>query len=65
MATTIPKNAQNTERIAEQTVTALNVLKSLMEQTAGKITRAEIRSVPTRFIANTITIPITIAIKKL
>ena len=47
----IPEAAQKTERQAEQIVTDLKLLNTLIAESAGKITRAEISSEPTRFIA--------------
>ena len=61
----IPKNAQTTEKTAEQIVTDLKLLKILIAESAGKITKAEIRSEPTKFIARTIITAITTAINKL
>ena len=40
---------------AEQTVTAKKLRKSRIADSAGKMTNAEIKSAPTRFIANTMT----------
>ena len=56
---------QNTEMQAEQIVTDLKLLKTLIALRAGKITNAEINNDPTRFIAKTIIIAIIIAITKL
>ena len=61
----IPKIAQKTERIAEKTITDLKFLKMRMEESAGKIIKAEISKEPTRFIARTITTAIITAIKRL
>ena len=61
----IPRTAQNTEIIALLIVTALKFLNILIEDRAGKIISAEIRSEPTRFIARTITTAIITAINKL
>ena len=61
----IPKTAHTTDIITEQTVTLLKLLKTLMADRAGKITRAEIRSDPTRFIPRTIIIAVIIAITRL
>lgn len=58
----IPKNAHTTEFIAEEIVTALKLLKTLIEDNAGKIIRADTRSEPTNFIAITITTAMTVAI---
>lgn len=60
-----PVTEQKTEIIAEQTVTDLKLLKTLIAEIAGKITKAEIKSEPTKFIAKTIIIAIMIAINRL
>ena len=60
-----PATEQTTEIIAEQIVTDLKLLKILIALRAGKITRAEIKREPTRFIARTIIIAIIIAITRL
>jgi len=63
--TSMPVSAQNTDNIEEQTVTPLKLLKILIADNAGKITKAETRREPTRFMASTtITATIT-AINKL
>ena len=61
---TIPVSAQNTESIAEKIVTDLKLLKILIADNAGKITSADTRSEPTRFIARTMMTAITVAIMK-
>ena len=61
----IPKKAHMTDSTAEQIVTLLQLLKSRMADNAGKMTKAEIRSDPTRFMARTIITAITIAISRL
>ena len=61
----MPEKAHTTENIAEKTVTLLNVLNILMDESAGKITSAEIRSDPTRFIASTMITAMTTAIRRL
>jgi hypothetical protein len=61
----IPKNAHTTDNIAEKIVTLLNVLNILMDESAGKITSADIRSEPTRFIASTMMTAMITAIRKL
>ena len=61
----IPVPAQITEITAEQTITALKLLKTLIAESAGKIIRAEISREPTRFIARTIISAVTIAISRL
>lgn len=63
--TNMPRIAQTTENIAEQIVTALKFLNTRIAESAGKITSAEIRSEPTKFIARTIIIAIIIANKRL
>ena len=57
--------AQLTENIAEQIVTALKLLNTRIADSAGKITRAEIRSDPTRFIDSTMITATTMTIIKL
>ena len=59
--TIIPIKAHIIEMIAEEIVTDLKLLKTLIEQSAGNIIRAETKSEPTRFIATTITIAIIVA----
>ena len=61
----IPVAVQETDKIAEQIVTDLNDLKIRNALRAGKIINAEIRSDPTRFIANTMMTAVTTAINKL
>ena len=56
---------QTTETAAEQIVTERKLLKTLIAERAGKITRAEIKREPTRFIARTIITAIIIAITRL
>ena len=60
-----PRTAQKTERIAEQTTTALKFLKSRIAESAGKMINAVISKDPTRRIARTITTAVTVAISKL
>lgn len=60
-----PAKEQKTEITAEQTVTDLKLLKILMALSAGKITSAEIKSEPTRFIARTIIIAMIMAMTRL
>ena len=43
------------EKMQEKTVTLLKLLKIIIEETEGKIINAEIKRVPTRFMARTIT----------
>ena len=60
-----PSVEQTTEITADEIVTALKLLKSRIDDRAGKITRAEIKSEPTRFMARTIIIAMIIAITRL
>ena len=60
-----PDIEQITEMRAEQIVTERKLLKTLIAERAGKITRAEIKSEPTRFMASTIITAIIIAITRL
>ena len=60
-----PVPAAITEKIAEQIVTALKLLNTRIAERAGKITRAEIKREPTRFIASTIITAIITAITRL
>ena len=60
-----PVSEQTTETIAEQMVTERKLLKTRIAERAGKITRAEIKREPTRFMASTIIIAIMIAITRL
>ena len=61
----IPDKAHITDNTAEHIVTDLKFRKILMADKAGKITRAEIKSDPTRFMARTMMTAITIAISRL
>ena len=61
----IPKKAQTTDKTAEHIVTDLKFLNTLIDDKAGKITRAEMRRDPTRFIAKTIMTAMITAIKRL
>ena len=61
----MPAIAQNTDSIAEQTVTAIKFLNILIAESAGKITKAEISREPTKFIASTMIIAVMTAISKL
>lgn len=65
MEARIPKTAQNTENIAENTMTDLKLLNNRIEESAGKIINADIKREPTRFIANTIITAMTTAIRRL
>ena len=65
METRMPASAQNTDNIAEQTVTALKLLKILMANNAGKMTKAETSREPTRFMASTTITATTTAINRL
>ena len=60
-----PVAEQITERTAEQMVTRLKLWKSRMDESAGKITSAEISSDPTRFMASTMMTAVTTAISRL
>ena len=57
-AAAIPTKAQTTDTIAEQIVTDLKLLNTLIDESAGKIISAETRRVPTKFIERTIIIAI-------
>lgn len=63
--TTIPSAAQVTDNKAENITTALKFLNIRIADSAGKITKAEINNVPTKFIDNTMIMAITIAMSKL
>ena len=65
IAEKIPTRAQVTDITVANITTLLNVLIIRIAESAGKITRAEIRSEPTRFIARTIMIAVITAIKRL
>lgn len=65
IAASIPMIAQVTEIIVERITTFLNVRQTRIDESAGKITSADIRSEPTRFIARTIIIAVTTAISRL
>ena len=60
-----PVVAQVTEIIAELIVTDLKLLKTRIALKAGKMINAEINNEPTKFIAKTMMIAVTRAIKKL
>ena len=60
-----PATEQTTETTAEQRVTERKLLNKRIAERAGKITRAEIKSEPTRFIASTMITAIIIAITRL
>ena len=59
-----PVSEQITETDAEQIVTERKLLKTRIAERAGKITRAEIKREPTRFIARTMITAIIIAITR-
>lgn len=61
----IPVNALQVERIAAQTVTERNDLHTLMADSAGKMTSAEIRREPTKFMASTMMTAIMVAMHTL
>ena len=60
----IPTKAQQTDRIAEQIVTERKLFRMRIAESAGKITSADTRSEPTRFMARTIITAIIVAIRK-
>ena len=60
----IPRSAQLTERHAEHIVTERKLLKMRIADRAGKMTSADTRSEPTRFIARTMITAITVAIRR-
>ena len=57
----IPKDEQSIAKKAAQIVTPLKLLKMHIADKDGKITKADINKEPTRFIAKTMIIAITIA----
>ena len=61
----IPVMAHATEMIAEQMVTERKLLKRRIAEMAGKITSAEMRSEPTRFMASTMITAMMTAITRL
>ena len=61
---TIPSSAHTTEMTAEQIVTERKLLKIRIAESAGKMTSADTRSDPTRFIASTIITAITVAMRR-
>ena len=61
----IPPAALNTDITAALIVTERKDLNNRIADNAGKITSAEIRSEPTRFIASTMITAITTAISRL
>lgn len=61
----IPVSAHITDITAEQSITALKLLNTLIADNAGKIISAEISREPTRFIASTIISAVTTAISRL
>ena len=65
METRMPTSAHITDNAAEHIVTLLKLLNNLMEESAGKITNADISKDPTRFIAKTMITAIMIAIIRL
>lgn len=58
----MPASVQMTDSTAEQIVTFRKLLNTLIADSAGKITRAEISNDPTRFIASTIIVAVMTAI---
>ena len=65
MEMSIPTVAHITEITAEQIITFLKLLKTLIADIAGKIMRADVRSAPTRFIASTMITAVMIATSRL
>ena len=65
METRIPRSAETTAKSAEAIVTLRKVRKIRMAESAGKMTSAEIRREPTRFIARTIITATMTEIKRL
>ena len=61
----IPSSAHIIEDTAEKIVTLLKFLRMLIAESAGKMTKADIKSEPTKFIARTMITAITVAINKL
>lgn len=61
----MPAVALKTDNTAALIVTERKDLNNLIADNAGKITSAEIRSEPTRFIASTMITAITTAISRL
>lgn len=60
-----PNTAHSTEIIAERITTPLKFWINLMDDRAGNIIKADIRSEPTRFIASTIITAVITAISRL
>ena len=60
-----PEPAHTTEMTAEQIITPLKLLKSLIAERAGKIISAEISSEPTRLMASTTISAVMTAISRL
>lgn len=63
--TTIPIRAQNTETTAAYITTPLKFCITRIAESAGKMTSAEIKREPTKFIASTIITAVITAIKLL
>ena len=59
----IPKIAHTTEIILADIKTDLNVLNTLIADSAGKMIKADINNEPTKFIASTMTTAVMIAIR--
>ena len=57
-----PSRAHITEDTAENIVTALKLLSMLIAERAGNITKADIKSEPTKFIASTMITAVIVAI---
>ena len=62
---TIPSDAQQTDSAAAQTVTERKLLNTRIAERAGKMTKAEIKREPTKFMAITIITAMMTAIIKL
>ena len=58
----MPEAAPITENTQEKIVTCLKLLNTSIEEIAGKMIRAEIKREPTRFMARTMIMAITVAI---
>ena len=61
----IPTKKHSMDITAEETITDLKLLKTLIEDSAGNIIKLEINSEPIKRIPTTIVIAVRIAIKKL
>lgn len=61
----IPTRAHTTESTAENTVTFLKLWHRRIAESAGKITRADIKREPTRFMERTMITAVMTAIRRL